>query len=165
MQTLLRVKLAMLAAIGIGVATLATVHAQAPAQAPTGGQPPTGAKAPPGSDNSSINAPKPVARAEEFTLTFSGAVSEGDCVEQAGATITLRSDGTAVWRSEVSSPHNDDAFCHNLRLLDQNGTVLHSWGRFCSFTLSSTPQVWAANLAFPAYVWPHVVRAQRDNHC
>ena len=175
MQTHLRVNLAMLAAIGIGVATLASVHAQAP----TGAQPPTGAKAPTApigaktptaptdSDNSSTNAPKPETelQAQPKTFSWSRAATSGDCLEQAGSSITLRPDGTATWRSQVSSTSSDDAFCHNVRLIDRNSTVLWSWGRFCSFTLSSTPHTWTANLAYPEVHFPFVVSAQKDNHC
>jgi hypothetical protein len=148
---ILRTSLAILAGVGIGIATLATLHADTRA---------------PATDDSSTTPPKiETTAAQSFTLTWPSAAPSGDCLEQAGATLTLNSDGTATWQSQVSSSYSDDSFCHNLRVLDKNGTVIWSWERLCSSTLSSTPRTWTANSAFPASSWPHFVKAQRDNHC
>lgn len=163
-RTLLKLSLAMLAGVGISLATLASPHAQTP----TGGEPPTGGKPPTGTDDSTVRAltttPTPT-DVQFFVLTLPNAATSGDCLEQGGATLSVRSDGQAVWASRVSSSSRNNSFCHNLRLYDRNGTVLWSWGRFCSPTLSSTPLLWTASLNFPQYIYQYVVSLQRDNHC
>jgi predicted ribosomally synthesized peptide with SipW-like signal peptide len=153
-RTLLKLSLAMLASVGIGVATLASFHAQAQ----TGGKPPS-------ADYSTEKAPIRPTDVQLNVLSWGPPATSGDCLEQGGATLSLRSDGQAVWSSQVSSTSSNDSFCHDLQLVDRNGTVLWNWGRFCSPTLSSTPQHWIANLNFPEYVYQYVVNGLRENHC
>jgi hypothetical protein len=158
MQTrmLLKLSLAMLAGVGISLATLASPHAQTP----TGGKPRTGA------DDSTVRAltttPTDV---QWFAISFPAPAISGACLEQGGASLSIRSDGQAVWGSQVSSSDSNNSFCHDLHLYDKNGTLLYSWGRFCSPTLSSTPQLWTTSLTFPQYMYPYIVTAHRDNHC
>jgi hypothetical protein len=84
----------------------------------------------------------------------------------AGAHLTLRRDGSASWRGVVDSIYSDDSYCVTLSFLRSGGGTLFAWPRFCSQTLSHSPQVWTnSNLAFPERFFDSIAIVNRRDHC
>jgi hypothetical protein len=156
MKTHLKVALVVLAGFGLGAFMIAGAHAQA---------------APPHyeGDSSRREQKEPIAPLSEFTLTWSGGLHRGDCTIFPGSTLTVRSDGTATWRGSGFSTSSDDAFGLGIALDDVHDVNIYQWQPFYSPTLSTNagnPTVWARDLFFPAYVFPHINHAHWwFNHC
>ncbi len=157
MKTHLKAALAVFAGFGLGAFMIAGAYAQA---------------VPPHYEGeSNKKKPKGVIEpaAEEFTLTWSGGLHHGDCTLFPGATLIVRSDGTATWTAGAFSTSSDDAFGIGLALTDVHDVSLYEWPPFYSQTLSTdagNPTAWTRNLFFPGYVFPNIHGAMWTfNHC
>ncbi len=120
MKTHLKAALAVFAGFGLGAFMIAGAYAQA---------------VPPHYEGeSNKKKPKGVIEpaAEEFTLTWSGGLHHGDCTLFPGATLIVRSDGTATWTAGAFSTSSDDAFGIGLALTDVHDVSLYEWPPFYS---------------------------------
>lgn len=115
--------------------------------------------------NSSARAANALA-VEEVVFVWNDANSAGSCTINGGATLTLRSDGTASWNAQVKSSSSDDAYCVTMSFFDRNNLNLFNWPRFCSQTLTDSFQRWTNfDLAFPQAHFPFVTHISRVDHC
>ena len=104
--------------------------------------------------------------AESKTFTWPQTATAGSCRINNGATMTIRSDGTASWKAQVESNGGSDSWCATMTFYDRNGLVLEEWPRFCSQTLVDAFRDWIRNdLAIHEANFPYIVRINRADHC
>ncbi|MFJ1812537.1 MULTISPECIES: DUF6294 family protein [unclassified Streptomyces] len=83
-----------------------------------------------------------------------------------GASLTIRSDGSASWRGVVNSIYDNDSYCVTLSFFNSGGRELFAWPRFCSQTLTQDLQVWRNdNLAFLPRFFESIAIVNRRDHC
>jgi hypothetical protein len=104
-------------------------------------------------------------RPGDLIFSWSQPATAGACGID-GASLTFHEDGSASWRSVVSSIDSNNAYCVTMSFLDSGGRTLFAWPRFCSQTLTYDWQVWARdNLAYPTKFYSRVRIASRRDHC
>jgi hypothetical protein len=167
MKAHLKVALAVFAVIGLGAFIMAGAHAQAtpPVLDGTGAHPQA---APPVLDGDSTKRePKVVPKdVSQFTLTWSGGRTAGNCTLLPGATLTVRSDGTATWTAQALSSGDNDSYGIGIFLIDAHNVTLFGFPFIWSPTLARQPRTWIADLFFPAYMFSDIDHATRGNdHC
>jgi hypothetical protein len=85
-----------------------------------------------------------VERGGEKIFGWSRPILLGSCLMQ-NASITIRADGTASWRAEVSSTAGLNAWGAALHFRDRNLLVIVRWPFIYSPQLIERPQVWVNN--------------------
>jgi hypothetical protein len=146
---LTKVALAVFVGFWLGAFMMASAHAQA---APPVFEGESTRKEPKG-----VIGPK-----DEFTLTWSGAQRAGSCTIEPGATLAVRSDGTATWTAFVTSTDNDNAYGIGLFLIDVHNVTLFGFPKFYSQTLRVNNRLkWTRDIFFPSYMFQDIDHATR----
>jgi hypothetical protein len=153
MKTHLKVALAVFA-FGLGAFMMTGAHAQA---------------TPVFEGDSTKREPKAVIQPKDvtqFTLTWSSGRQAGNCVLLGGATLTVRSDGTATYTATAFSSGDNDSYGIGLFLIDVHNVTLFGFPMVWSPTLRRPSTTWTNDLFFPSYMFSDIDHATRGgDHC